>query len=116
MDVALPLAAYEAVANKTFVINASDSSSYFHSYNVKSVHFDTVDIANTEFDQVMDENKVHVHMTGIDFTANQVEADFNFLYFFSFEPKSISFKNVDIDFVLESASEDNVHWKLVETT
>lgn len=55
-------------------------------------------------------------MSGINLDSSPIDASFSVLYFIAASPVSLSFKNVEIDMVLESSSSDNVHWALAEDT
>lgn len=116
LDVALPIAAYEALADKTIEINWTDAESFIYNFTIRSLHFNSVDIANTVFEEIKDENKVHIKMTGITFDASPIDASFNILKFINVSPVSITMKNAEIDVVMESSTVDNVHYTLAEKT
>ena len=69
MTIAMPLACYFALNNKTVELNVSESSSIFYKLTLNSMHINTVTLGKPVFEQGDDANKIHVQLTNIDIDA-----------------------------------------------
>ena len=114
LQTAIPLACYFALNNKTINLNIEEKS-LLYKLTLKSVHLNTVDIGSPVFEQVPGTDKIHVNLSGINIDSI-IDGEVDALGFITFKAQFVKINKASFDMVLQSTSDDNVHWKLVETT
>jgi len=101
--------------NQTFDINY-EMKSTLYTFDLKDIHLVTVSGFTEKSIKYIDgTDKVEVKIGGIDINMD-VNAELHALKFIPFEASHVNVTNLTIEFVVESTSEDNVHWEIVETS
>jgi len=111
----VPLMAYFALNNKTFNLNITESS-LLYKFTLEKLHIiEATGFDQKEFQYINGTDKIHAKVGGVNVSAI-LDADFEALHFIPFRASAVNITNLTLDFVIETNSSDQVHWKLVETS
>lgn len=115
MKSVVPLAAYYAFQNQTFDINYEDKA-LLYKIEVDTIHFNKVSgFKDLRFEFVEGTDKLNVRIGQFDISMD-IDGEFDALYFIPLEATQVNITNATIDFVLETTTEDQVHWTLTDTS
>lgn len=90
--------------------------STLYSFDLKDIHLNTVSGFTEKSIKYIDgTDKVEVKIGGVDINM-EVNAELRALKYIPFEASHVNVTNLTIEFVVESTSDDQVHWKIVETS
>jgi len=111
----VPILSYYMLNNKTIETDIHEKS-ILYTFDLNSIHIDTVSGFKTLiFEEIPDTDKIHVKMAGIDAKID-IDGTLKALHFIPLKATKVEIVGLDIDFVIESTSTDNVHWAIVETS
>jgi len=109
----VPLLAYFQLNNQTFNVNYTHKTSIYE-FDLKTIHIISASGFTEKYmEYIPGTDKVHVRIAGIDL-ATTVTADLWGLYFIPFKASAVNVTNVTVDFVVQSTSDDGVHWALAD--
>jgi len=115
MQTFVPLIAYFSLNDHTFNTNIKEST-YLYKFDMEKITIKKASgFTEKTFEYIPGTDKIHAHLGGIDLET-YVDATLDALHFIPFESSAVNITNLSIDFVLESTSEDGVHWALAEKT
>lgn len=115
MQTFVPILAYFQLNNQTFDINY-EMKSTLYTFDLKSIHLITVSgFTEKSFKYIDGTDKIEVRIGGIDVNMD-IDAELHALKYIPFKASHVNVTNMTVDFVVESTSDDNVHWKIVETS
>jgi hypothetical protein len=90
--------------------------STLYSFDLKDIHLNTVSGFTEKSIKYIDgTDKVEVKIGGVDINM-EVNAELRALKYIPFEASHVNVTNLTIEFVVESTADDQVHWKIVETS
>jgi len=90
--------------------------STLYTFDLKDIHLNTVSGFSVKNMTYIDgTDKIQVKIGGIDINMD-INAELRALKFIPFEASHVNVTNLTIEFVVESTSDDDVHWEIVETS
>ena len=111
----IPIMSYYTLNNHTFVLDYEEKK-VLYSLKLKDIHINTVTgFKEKIFEEIPGTDKVHFRLGGIDVDMD-VNGEIDALRFIPLKASKVLLNNLTIDFVLESTSDDKVHWKLSDVT
>jgi len=114
MQTFVPILAYYALNNQTFDVNETIKGTGYKLV-LNSIHVDEATGFTTKVFENIEEDKIHVRIGGVDISMD-VDGELDALYFIPMKASHVNVTNATIDFVLETTSDDKVHWALAENT
>jgi hypothetical protein len=115
MQTFVPILAYFALNNQTFNINETYSGTGYKLV-LNDVHIvEATGFTTKSFENIPETDKVHVTVGGVDVSMD-IDGELDALYFIPLKASHVNITNATIDFVVESTSDDTVHWALAENT
>lgn len=111
----IPLAFVFGLNNRTFNLDIHESH-LLYSFDLTKLHL----IEATGFDQkvfkyVDGTNKLHVKVGGVN-ASFTMDASLRALHFIPFDSSAVNVTNMTLDFLVETTSDDQVHWRLVDAS
>jgi hypothetical protein len=111
----IPLAFVFGLNNRTFNLDIHKSE-LLYSFDLTKLHL----VEATGFDQkvfkyIDGTNRLHVVIGGVN-ASFTMDAALKALHFIPFEESAVNVTNLTLDFTLETTSDDQVHWKLADTS
>jgi len=115
MQTFVPILSYYMLNNKTIETDIHESS-LLYKFDLDSIHLDTVDGFTTKvFEEVPGTDKIFCHIGGVNVSMD-LNGSLDALHFIPLDASHVDLYGVDLQFTVESTSDDKVHWALVETT
>ena len=115
MQTFVPIMAYFALNGKSFPLNITESG-LLYKFTFKNLTIlEASGFTEKVFEYVEGTDKIHCRIAGVN-VSTLIDADLEALHFIPFKASKVNITNMALDFVIESTSADNVHWKLVETS
>ena len=113
MQTFVPLIAYFSLNNQTFSPDITESS-YLYKFNMEKLTVKSASgFTEKKFEYIPGTDKIHARLGGINLQT-LVDATFEALHFIPFESSAVNVTDLSLDFVLESKSDDGVHWAISE--
>merc|ERR1719454_2590589 len=115
MQTFVPIMAYYALNNQTFNVNQTYKGTGYK-LTLNTVHVvEAAGFTTKEFKNIEGTDKVHVTIGGVDISMD-VDGELDALYFIPLKAAHVNVTNATIDFVVETSSDDTVHWAIAENT
>jgi hypothetical protein len=89
--------------------------SSLYDFKLDNVHIISVDGFTTKIFEIIDNDKIHVKVDGINVQMT-INGELQALAKIPFDNSLITVTNAGADFVVQVPSADQVHWKIVETS
>lgn len=101
IQTAVPLFAYYALNNQTYVLNISEKKRFLYTFDLYSMHFNEATPATEKtFEYIPGTDKIHAHIGGFNLSA-LVDADLKLiLNTLNFKNTGINITNMKVDFTL----------------
>ena len=115
MQTFVPILAYYGLNNQTFNINQTYKG-FGYKLVLNDVHIvEATGFTTKSFKNIEGTDKIHVTIGGVDISMD-VDGELDALYFIPLKASHVNVTNATIDFVVESTSDDKVHWAIAENT
>ena len=115
MQTFVPILAYFSLNGKSFPLNVTESG-LLYKFTFKNLTVvEASGFTEKVFEYIEGTDKIHCRIGGVN-VSTIIDADLEALHFIPFKASQVNITNMALDFVIESTSTDNVHWKLVETS
>ena len=113
MQTFVPLMAYFSLNDHTFNTSITESS-YLYKFDMEKVTVKSASgFTEKKFEYIPGTDKIHARLGGVNLVTF-VDATFEALHFIPFESSAVNVTDLSVDFVIESTSNDGVHWAISE--